>query len=97
MIPAEVLFGTDQGIFSRRDQIKRTTLARRKIENYRMGGLPRDFYTRPRAEPCVKPGQARIPNVSPGLSARRKPWQRSTTRTSLGYTAAKSPPASTPS
>ncbi len=57
MISAEVLFGTDQGIFSRRDQIKRTTLARRKIENYRMGGLPRDFYTRPELNRALNRGK----------------------------------------
>ena len=35
--PADVFFGRDQQILSRRDQIKRKTLARRKIENLRMG------------------------------------------------------------
>ena len=35
--PADVFFGRDRQILSRRDQIKRTTLARRRIENLRTG------------------------------------------------------------
>ena len=35
--PADVFFGRDQQILARRDQIKRKTLARRKIENLRIG------------------------------------------------------------
>ena len=35
--PADVFFGRDQQILSRRDQIKQTTLAQRKIENLRTG------------------------------------------------------------
>ena len=35
--PADVFFGKDQQVLSRRDQIKRTTLAQRKIENLRSG------------------------------------------------------------
>ncbi len=35
--PADVFFGRDQQILSRREQIKRSTLARRRIENRRTG------------------------------------------------------------
>ena len=35
--PTDVFFGRDQQILSRRDQIKQTTLARRRIENLKTG------------------------------------------------------------
>ncbi len=35
--PADVFFGRDQQILSRREQIKQRTLAQRKIENLRTG------------------------------------------------------------